>query len=235
MISQPEITVASAAQRNHHERSTSRPGRRHVARRGPRRRRPRTRHLDDVEVVQRADPGEAGEDVEPAEDSRRRAPSCRAAPIASSLPHTPREADLSAREGSTARRLTRRPVAPSSGRRSPLARRPTWRTSSSTPCYKLGRFYPPDRDGAREHLDVVLPGRQDRRDRRQRRRQVAACCGSWPASTTATPARPASRPASPSATSQQEPQLDADARTCSATSMDGVGADRATCSTATTR
>ena len=88
--------------------------------------------------------------------------------------------------------------------------------------------------GARGHLALVLPGRQDRRDRRRTARASQRCCGSWPASTTASAARPGSRPASRVGYLAQEPQLDP-AKDVLGNVMDGVGAGARRCSTATTR
>ena len=87
---------------------------------------------------------------------------------------------------------------------------------------RVSRFHPPDREVLKDITPGLLPGRQDRRDRRQRRRASRRCCGSWPASTTATPARPASPPGFTVGLLDQEPQLDP-AKDVQGNVMDGVG------------
>ena len=58
------------------------------------------------------------------------------------------------------------------------------------PCYKLARFYPPDRTVLENISLSFYPGAKIGVLGAQRRRQVVAAAGSWPASTTATAARP---------------------------------------------
>ena len=87
--------------------------------------------------------------------------------------------------------------------------------------YKLGRFHPPDREVLEGHQPVLLPGRQDRRPRRQRRRQVVAAADHGRRGRRLHRRGPPHARASPSASCTRSPSSTR-ARTCSATSMDGV-------------
>ena len=139
--------VLTAAQRNHHSalRATLSmaivAGRRRlvVAERGER------RHLDEVEVVQQADPGDAGQDVQPPEPELAEAvpaEEIRCSPRALSVPPL---CEIRWRERSSTRRGTAPDCAGDATPDRPLACIGLMAHEFIYTCYKLARFYPPDR------------------------------------------------------------------------------------------
>ena len=143
-----------------------------VAERGER------RHLHEVEVVQQTDPGDAGQDVEPAEPEV--AESCPAEePICCEHRRTSfcwtsdleLATDRQHADCATRRRERSTTVASYLA----MQRRRLCDAMAHEfiyTCYKLARVYPPDRTVLENISLSFYPGRQDRRARRQRRRQV---------------------------------------------------------------